>query len=51
MAMFSLASTEEFQALERYGDLLADELNVKKVSLLHSTGEAVSYSLTHYLNS
>jgi isoleucyl-tRNA synthetase len=44
-AMYSLASTEEFQALERYGDLLADELNVKKVSLLHSTGEAVSYSL------
>jgi isoleucyl-tRNA synthetase len=44
-AMFSLASTHEYQALERYGDLLVDELNVKKVSLLHSTGEAVSYSL------
>jgi len=44
-AMFSLASTQEFQALERYGDLLADELNVKKVGLLHSAGEAVSYSL------
>ncbi len=44
-AMFSLASSLEFQALEKYGDLLADELNVKKVSLLHSAGEAVSYNL------
>jgi isoleucyl-tRNA synthetase len=44
-AMFSLASIMEFQALERYGDLLADELNVKKVGLLQSAGEAVSYSL------
>ena len=44
-AMFSLANPLEFQALERFGDLLADELNVKKVSLLHSAGEAVSYSL------
>jgi isoleucyl-tRNA synthetase len=43
--MFSLASIEEYHALERYGDLLADELNVKKVGLLHSAGEAVSYSL------
>jgi isoleucyl-tRNA synthetase len=44
-AMFSLASPGEFQALERYGNLLADELNVKKVGLVHSAGEAVSYSL------
>jgi isoleucyl-tRNA synthetase len=44
-AMFTLANTEDYQALDRYGDLLTDELNVKKVSLLHSAGEAVSYSL------
>lgn len=44
-ALFSLASPLEFQALDTYGDLLADELNVKQISLLLSTGEAVSYSL------
>jgi isoleucyl-tRNA synthetase len=44
-AMFYLPSPDEFQALDKYGDLLADELNVKKVSLLHSAGEVVSYSL------
>jgi isoleucyl-tRNA synthetase len=44
-AMFSLANMDEFQALDKYGDLLADELNVKKVGLLHSAGDVVSYSL------
>jgi isoleucyl-tRNA synthetase len=42
---FSVARAEEAGALERFGDLLADELNVKKVGVLGSAGEAVSYSL------
>jgi isoleucyl-tRNA synthetase len=42
---FSVGNPEEAHALERYGDLLADELNVKKVRLLGSTGEVVSYTL------
>jgi isoleucyl-tRNA synthetase len=42
---FSVSSQEETQALERYVDLLADELNVKQVRTLGSAGEAVSYSL------
>jgi isoleucyl-tRNA synthetase len=44
-AMFTLANSDEFRALDQYGNLLLDELNVKKVSLLHSAGEAVAYSL------
>ncbi len=44
-AMFYLPNPEEYQALEKYGDLLTDELNVKKISLLHSAGEVVSYNL------
>ncbi len=42
---FSVSNQEEGQALEGFADLLADELNVKRVSLLHSAGEAVSYTL------
>jgi isoleucyl-tRNA synthetase len=42
---FSISNPEEAQALKKYADLLADELNVKKVSLLGSAGEAVKYSL------
>jgi isoleucyl-tRNA synthetase len=42
---FSLSSKEEAAALDRYADLLSDELNVKQVSVLGSAGEAVSYSL------
>lgn len=42
---FSVSNTDEARALERYVDLLADELNVKTVRALGSAGEAVSYSL------
>jgi isoleucyl-tRNA synthetase len=42
---FSVSNKEEVQALKRYADLLADELNVKQVRALGSAGEAVSYSL------
>lgn len=42
---FSVARREEIDALERFAAVLADELNVKKVSVLGSAGEAVSYSL------
>jgi len=42
---FSVSNPEEAHALERYGNLLEDELNVKKVRLLGSTGEVVSYTL------
>jgi isoleucyl-tRNA synthetase len=42
---FSVSRASEAQALERYADLLADELNVKQVRALGSAGEAVSYSL------
>jgi isoleucyl-tRNA synthetase len=41
---YSVANREEAEALERFAAVLADELNVKKVSLLGSAGEAVSYS-------
>ena len=44
-AAFSVGSKKEVQALEKYTDLLADELNVKQVSALSSAGEAVSYTL------
>ena len=44
-AAFSVGSLKEAHALEKYADLLADELNVKRVTALGSAGEAVSYSL------
>jgi isoleucyl-tRNA synthetase len=44
-AAFSVGRPEEAQALERHADLLADELNVKRVRSLHSAEEAVAYSL------
>jgi isoleucyl-tRNA synthetase len=44
-ASFSVGSLKETNALEEYAYILADELNVKKVSALASAGEAVSYSL------
>jgi len=44
-ASFSVGSLKETQALEEYGAIIADELNVKKVSALASAGEAVSYTL------
>lgn len=42
---FSVSNQDEAQALQAYAGLLMDELNVKKVSLLGSAGEAVSYCL------
>ena len=44
-AAFSLGRPDEAQALERHADLLADELNVKRVRVLGSADEAISYSL------
>ena len=42
---FSVSSADEARALERHADLLADELNVKRVRALGSAGEVISYSL------
>ncbi len=42
---FSVGSAQEMAALERYADILSDELNVKQVRALGSAGEAVAYSL------
>jgi len=42
---FSVSNLEEEKVVESYAELLADELNVKKVRLLNAAGEAVSYSL------
>jgi isoleucyl-tRNA synthetase len=44
-AAFSLGRPDEARALERHADLLADELNVKRVTVLASLDEAISYSL------
>jgi isoleucyl-tRNA synthetase len=42
---FLIGNVEERGAVEQYADLLADELNVKKVRVLDTAGEAVAYSL------
>ena len=42
---FSVSNQDEARALQRYTELLADELNVKQVRALGSAGEVVSYSL------
>ena len=42
---FAVASAEEARVVETYADVLADELNVKKVRTLNAAGEAVAYSL------
>jgi isoleucyl-tRNA synthetase len=44
-AAFSLGSVEESSVIEKYGDLIADELNVKHVRALSTVGEAVDFSL------
>lgn len=44
-AAFSVGSAEDRHVISQYADLLADELNVKKVRALNAAGEAVSYSL------
>ena len=42
-AAFSVGNADERQAVEKYGELMSDELNVKKVRLLDTSGEAVSF--------
>jgi isoleucyl-tRNA synthetase len=42
---FSVGNADERRTIEKYADLLADELNVKKVRALDASGEAVSYAL------
>jgi isoleucyl-tRNA synthetase len=42
---FAVGGAEDQPVVERYGDLLADELNVKKVRVLSAASEAVAYSL------
>jgi isoleucyl-tRNA synthetase len=44
-AAFAVASPEEGRVLEAYADLLADELNVKKIRPLNTAGEVVAYTL------
>ena len=44
-AAFSVGSVEERAVVEKYADILSDELNVKAVSTLNAAEEAVSYSL------
>jgi isoleucyl-tRNA synthetase len=44
-AAFSVGSAEEGGVIERYAELLEDELNVKQVRLLDRAGEAADYSL------
>ena len=42
---FSVGSQDERKVVEKYADLLADELNVKKVSVLDTATEAVAFSV------
>ena len=44
-AAFSVGNQEEGQLLAKYEFLLRDELNVRRVRLIGSAGEAVAYSL------
>ncbi len=44
-AAFAVTSAEDRRILEKYGDLLADELNVKKIRPLDTAGEVVAYKL------
>jgi isoleucyl-tRNA synthetase len=44
-AAFAVTSAEERRVLMKYSDLLADELNVKKVRPLDAAGEVVAYTL------
>ena len=44
-AAFFAGGQDEARVLDRYADLLADELNVKSVRTLKATGEVVSYQL------
>jgi isoleucyl-tRNA synthetase len=44
-AAFLVGNGDERHVLDKYGDLLADELNVKTVRALDAAGEAVAYNL------
>jgi isoleucyl-tRNA synthetase len=44
-AAFAVSSPEEGRVLEAFADLLADELNVKKIRPLNTAGEVVAYTL------
>ncbi|MBI3160466.1 MAG: isoleucine--tRNA ligase [Chloroflexi bacterium] len=44
-AAFAVGQAQEAEAIRKYADVLADELNVKTVRPLGSAGEAVAYSL------
>ena len=44
-AAFSVGSAEERNIIEKYADILADELNVKNVRTLGKAGEAVTYPI------
>ncbi len=44
-AAFALSAGDDPSIIERYADLLEDELNVKKVRLLSAANEAVAYEL------
>ncbi len=44
-AAFSVGNVQERAAVERFADLIADELNVKRVRLLDASTEAVSHTL------
>ncbi len=45
-AAFSVGSADERRVVEKYADIIADELNVKHVRTLDAAGEAVTYSLS-----
>jgi isoleucyl-tRNA synthetase len=42
---FALSRLDEYHAVETYADLITDELNVKKVRLLDTSMEAVSFTV------
>ena len=44
-AAFALGHLDERHAVETYSELITDELNVKKVRLLDTSGEAVSFAV------
>jgi len=44
-AAFSVTNVDERKAIETFADIIADELNVKKVRLLNASTEALSHSV------
>jgi isoleucyl-tRNA synthetase len=44
-AAFAISSSDDPMIVEKYSDLLMDELNVKKVRILSAAGEAVAYEV------